>query len=436
MNNCFEGVTVALILMVVVGCDGKRDSSRSEWPSRPVKVIVPFGEGGGSDIFARQLIRVIESGDFIKQPMVVINVGGAGGTIGSRRVKNARRDGYTMLMLHEGILTAHYAGRTPYSVDAFEEVAGTGRMEMVVAVGKDSSIENLRQLMDESTAKPESLLFAANIGAPSHFSGLMLEKTTPGSAFRFVQYGGGADRFTAILGGHADLSVFSVEEYLRYRESGLQAIAVFSLERLTAIPQIPTAREEGFDVVNSSMHFWWMPKDTPTAICNEMGDAIEKAMASAQMQEFMAESWTEPVTLRGEALKKELKIRRESIGEVSLRKIEVLPDFPLWIGGAIVVLTGIALLKVFRSPRSISGFSSVCDHLPVITYLLLCGYALALSMGWMSYPFATATFIFITGGVIVSLRKSAMLPLAAMALILGFGLFYLFTRILVVDLPG
>ena len=70
MNNCFKGVTVALTLMVAVSCDGKRDSSRSEWPSRPVKVIVPFGEGGGSDIFARQLIRAIESGGFLKQPMV------------------------------------------------------------------------------------------------------------------------------------------------------------------------------------------------------------------------------------------------------------------------------------------------------------------------------------------------------------------------------
>ena len=87
----------------------------------------------------------------------------------------------------------------------------------------------------------------------------MLENAGPGTAFRFVQYGGGADRFAAIIGEHVDLSIFSVEEYLRYREGGLRALAVFAAERHPALAEIPTGRELGYDVILSNMYFWWMP---------------------------------------------------------------------------------------------------------------------------------------------------------------------------------
>jgi putative tricarboxylic transport membrane protein len=438
MNNRFIAIILSLLAVGLSACDKK--SVDTTWPARPIKVIVPFGAGGGSDTFARQLIRSIASEGFLDQPMVVINVGGAGGTIGSRRVRHARPDGYTMLMLHEGLLTAHHAGRAPYGPDGFEAVAGTGRIDMVMAVKEDSSIKDLKQLMDATSADPKSLGFAANIGAPSHFGGLMLEKTNPGSVFKFVQFGGGADRFAAIAGGHVDLSIFSVEEFLRYREGGLRAIAVFATERHPAIPQVPTAQEEGFDVISSNMHFWWMPKGTPSSVREGMADAIEKAMATPQMQKFMADSWTEPVMLREEALQAELDARESSISQVSLRQIEVLPNFPAWIGGAIAVLMVLASLGYFRNKRSAAAITDdsppVFNRLSLSCYLITGVYVLVLSMAWLAYPLATAIYIFVMGSLIASWRKSVMIPLGLMALIMGFGLFYIFTNVLVVDLPG
>ncbi len=436
MNNRIFVVFLGLLVASISACGEKRVDTA--WPSRPIKVIVPFAAGGGSDTFARQLIRIIASEKFLDQPMVVINVGGAGGTIGSRRVRNARPDGYTMLMLHEGLLTAHHAGRAPYGHEAFEAVAGTGRIDVIMAVKEDSPITDLKQLMDDSAAKPKSLSFAANIGAPSHFGGLMLEKTKPGSVFKFVQFGGGADRFAAISGGHADLSIFSVEEFLRYREGGLRAIAVFAPERHPAVPQIPTAKESGFDVFSSNMHFWWMPKGAPSASLQVMADAIEKAMATPEMQKIMADSWTEPVMLRDDALQKELNEREESISRVSLRQIDVLPNFPIWIGGAIAILLVLAVVRHFRNPQLASDDEndSVFNRLSFSCYLLTGAYVLILSMGWVAYPVATAIYIFIMGNLIVSWRKSAMIPLGLMALIMAFGLFYVFTHVLVVDLPG
>lgn len=438
MNHRLLVTCLGLSVFWLISCNEKHVDTA--WPARPVKVIVPFGAGGGSDTFARQLIRSIESEGFLDQPMVVINVGGAGGTIGSRRVRHARPDGYTMLMLHEGMLTAHHAGRAPYGPDGFEAVAGTGRIDMVMAVKEGSPIKNLRQLMEMSAANPKNVSFAANIGAPSHFGGLMLEKTHPGSVFKFVQFGGGADRFAAISGGHVDLSIFSVEEFLRYREGGLQAVAVFAAKRHPAIPQVPTAQEEGFDVKSSNMHFWWMPKGTPASISQVMADAIEKAMATPVMKKFMADSWTEPVMLRGEALQEELNARESSISKVSLRQIEVLPNFPVWIGGIIAVLVVVASLLSYRNKSSAEGIakssSSVFNRLSLSCYLITGIYVLVLSMAWLSYPLTTVIYIFVMGSLIASWRRSVMVPLGMMALILGFGLFYLFTNVLVVDLPG
>lgn len=438
MKYHFIAITLSLFVVGLSACDEK--NADTEWPARPIKVIVPFGAGGGSDTFARQLIRSIESEALLDQPMVVINVGGAGGTIGSRRVRHARPDGYTMLMIHEGLITAHHAGRAPYGPDGFEAVAGTGRVDMVLAVKEDSEIKDLKQLMNASSANPKSLSFAANIGAPSHFGGLMLEKTNSGSVFKFVQFGGGADRFAAISGGHVDLSIFSVEEFLRYHEGGLRAVAVFAAQRHPAILQVPTAKEQGFDVISSNMHFWWMPKGTSFPVREVMADAIEKAMATPEMQKFMKDSWTEPVMLRGEALRAELNTRESSISQVSLRQIEVLPNFPGWIGGVIAILMVIAAVRYFRNSRSDSAItnkpSTVFNRLSLCCYIITGVYVLLLSMAWLSYPLATAIYIFVMGGLIASWHKSAMILLGLMSLVMGFGLFYLFTKVLVVDLPG
>jgi len=437
MNSRFIACVLGMMLACLSACSEKRVDT--QWPSRPIKVIVPFAAGGGSDTFARQLIREIENEALLDQPLVVINVGGAGGSIGSRRVKNARPDGYTMLMLHEGILTAQYAGRAPYGPDAFEAVAGTGRIDMVLAVKDDSRITDLKQLMDQSAAEPRSLSFAANIGAPSHFGGLMLEKAQPGSMFKFVQFGGGADRFAAIAGGHVDLSIFSVEEFLRYREGGLRAVAVFASQRHPAIPQIPTAKEQAYEVTSSSMHFWWMPKGTPDEIQKLMADAIEKAMGSESMKKFMADSWTEPVVLRGENLQRELDEREVNISKVSLRQIEVLPNFPMWIGGIIAILIAIALSGHFKNRQpdvEAEKVFAVFNRLSLTCYLMTGLYVLVLSMAWLSYPLVTAIYIFVMGSLIASWRRSAMVPLFLMSLLMAFGLFYIFTNVLVVDLPG
>lgn len=407
----------------------------NNWPTRPVKVVVPFGAGGGSDTFARQLIRAIEKQQLLGQPMIVINVGGAGGTIGSRRVRQARPDGYTMLMLHEGMLTARYAGKAAYGPEAFEAVAGTGRIGVVVTVNQNSEIQDFKTLMKQVKNQPGSLNFAANLGAPSHFIGLMMEKSNPGSQFNFVQYGGGADRYGAIMGDHAQLSIFSVEEYLRYKDGGLKALAVFSKERHPAIPKVATALEQGFDVDCTNMHFWWMPKGTPQHIQSKMAHVIQQAMLSEEMQSFMKTSWTEPLCLTSEDLANELQQRENRISQVSLRKTNVLPDFPIYIIASIIVLSLLAGWRYFMSEKghlSRQKWSSTST----LAFFVTSTYVLLLSLEIGSYLILTIPYLFILGTIVAKEPKKAIFPLLAFSFSLAFGLFYIFTKILIVDLPG
>ena len=204
---------------------------------------------------------------------MIINVPGAGGTIGSRRVKNARPDGYTLLLLHEGILTAKHSGASAYGPEAFSPIAGTGDATQVVAVSGDSSIRDLTALMKTATEMPDTIIFSANIGAPSHFAGLMLESESPGSKFRYTQNGGGAKRFAALQGGHVDVSSFSVAEYVQFQQDGMRALAILGEKRHSDLPDLPTAGEQGFDVISQNMQFWWAPLGTPKERIGKIADA-------------------------------------------------------------------------------------------------------------------------------------------------------------------
>ena len=328
------------IALLWVGCDSGRSHPRSsrgveptigssDYPRRPIKVIVPFAAGGGSDTFGRILVRAIEEQKQLPQRMVILNVPGAGGTIGSRRVKNARPDGYTLLLLHEGMMTAKRSGQASYGREAFTPLAGTGDATQVLAVANDSPFRDLGSLMAAAADSPDSIVFSANMGAPSHFSGLMLEAEKSGSKFRYTQTGGGSKRFAALQGGHVDVSVFSIAEFSQFQKAGMRALALLGPQRHPEIPNVPTAVEQGFDVISQNMQFWWAPKGTPNDRIEKIADALITAMKSPVVRQQLAAMKVDAISLRGNALAAELKRRGDRVTAVAPSQNPSLPNFPL-----------------------------------------------------------------------------------------------------------
>ena len=409
---------------------------QSSYPSRPVKVVVPFAAGGGSDVLARILLSGVQRSAVSREPLVVLNVGGAGGTIGSRRVKNAEPDGYEILALHDGVFTARQFGKVGYGYEAFAPIAATGRDGVVVAVRNDSSFANLKTLLETIRDKPESIVFGANLGAPSQLTGLLIEKGLDGAKFRYSQTGGGADRLASLLGEHVDVSSFSIAEYLRFEEAGVRALAYLGKDRHPALPGTSTALEQGFDVVSDLTHFWWAPKGTPPERVSTLARILKKGMETSYVQEKFTELHREPVFLAGDELNTFLANRERLFSGVGQGEKVPQPPVVAWVGGGLILLGLIVFFDRRRNgsvvPESI--FSIPSKRL-LGACLLVLMYLLSMQAGVFGFTFATFLFVTSIGISLSGPRFQVVVGWLIAALVLAFGGEALFANFLGVDLP-
>ena len=411
---------------------------------RPLKIIVPFGAGGGSDTFVRLIQKAIDGQNLADRPWVIINQKGGSGTIGSRAVMTAPADGHTVLNLHEAIMTAKLSGKVPYGPEAFEPIAATGRVSMTVVVPAGSRFESLKQLMDEAKRTPETISFGANVGAPAHFAGLLLENAAPGAKFNTIQSGGGQQRYSLLIGGHLEVAVFSLDEYLNYSSDGkIRALAILDADPNPAVANVPTARAQGYDVVHHNTQYWWAPKGTPAPRIDAVADVLEKAMQSPQVLSELARTHTEPLFVRGEPLRNMIAARMQTLSRVDLRHETNLPNFPLWTGlivAALAVWVAAAWLKS-QPQTSTPGAGVEAETAPnhkrawAIAALSL-AYAAALQFRLLRFAVATTLFVFVAGLILASRQpRKPWAALSETALLCGLGLEFVFSRLLVIDLP-
>lgn len=277
------------------------------WPERPIRVIVPFAPGGTSDTLARNLQRVIQEQNLLPQPLTIINIGGHY-SVGATQAKNATPDGYTFLLLHIALLTVDVIDpRRGLSYRDFEPVALTGGFCLHPVVRNDSPFRTLRDLMNAAREQPGTLIFGVNIGAINHMFGVMLERASPGSRFRFVQIGGGAENYAALTGGQTQVAVISSSEYQNFKSGPIRVLGYTGTQRLTLEPEIATMRELGFDFDFCINNYWFAPRGTPREAIDGMGTALERAMASEAMRQVMARQASTSDFLRGDAFRTQLE---------------------------------------------------------------------------------------------------------------------------------
>tara|TARA_B100000530_G_scaffold94401_1_gene58133 strand:+ start:440 stop:1780 length:1341 start_codon:yes stop_codon:yes gene_type:complete len=435
-------------LCVCIGCsDG---TSTSAYPNRDIRLIVPFSPGGESDGFARLISNAIREHNLLDVSLYIENKGGAGATIGSREVKDADPDGYTMLILHEAMMTAQVSGKADYGPDAFTPVAASGKISMVIAVSEKSSFQSLGDLMEESAKRPEQLIFAANLGAPVHYAGLILESYEKGSRFRYTQTGGGADRFAAVKGRHADVSAFSFGEYIRYKDGGLRALAIFAEERNPKAQDIPTAKEQGYPFVHSNMHFWWFPKGTPQSHVDLMSGVIQQALKVPEVQETLDKLLCEPVFIDGREMKSEIRHRLASMQRVSAEDRTELPDIPFWVGLVTLGCFALVILEAFNKPSGIEDQASddssdsksqPYDFKAIIISLLATAVFIAI-VQWTDIPFSLVSIIYmlaVASPMLVHIerhrRKRAWVIAITVAVLLSGIIHFVFTSLLGKQLP-
>lgn len=248
------------------------------FPDGPVKIIVPTDPGGAMDGLARVFQKAFETSDLLGDNMPVINMAGAGGTIGTREIKDAAPDGQTIGIWHDGIVTSKAMGVVDYDHNDFALIGATGYADLGLAVSAKAPFSTFEEMIAYAKENPGEVTVAVNIGLPVHFVPMRVA-TDGGLELRYVQVGGGAKRYQSLVGGHTDIAIFSVQELLKFGGTGIEPLVMLTDERVEALPDTPTAKEYGIDVVAPSQRIWLAPKGIDEAKLETLRNAFKEAMA-------------------------------------------------------------------------------------------------------------------------------------------------------------
>jgi tripartite-type tricarboxylate transporter receptor subunit TctC len=285
------------------------------FPEKPVRMIIPIASGGQTDVVARLLQLTIDKRKLLPQPIVVINNAAAGGTTGTRQVKDSEPDGYTIGMFHIGLLTAPAMGVVDYDHGAFELIGQIGRTQVGMGGLADGRFKTIQDVLAEAKAKPDTITVAMNIGLLPHFVPLMFQQDA-GIRFRYVQSGGGAVRLKSVLGKHTELSLFSGPEFLLFQAQGIKPLVMFSEARTPELPDVPTAKEVGIGTVFEERVIAFAPKGTPEDRLDIVASALRAAMDDSEVAERYKGLGIDRVFVEGTKLRGLLDGLKEPISKV------------------------------------------------------------------------------------------------------------------------
>ncbi len=254
----------------------------AEYPEQPVEVVVTFAPGGAPDVLARALAEDMSS--TLKQPLIVVNRLGASGAIGGGSVARAKPDGYTLLF-SPALIASVVPVMQPsagFTADSFEPVCQTFESQMALIVAPDSPFQSVHDVVAAARKQPGKLTYGhPGNGSIPHLTLLQLAKAANIDVVG-APYKGDSDVLPAVLGKHLDFAPITLGSV-----AGGQAkiIALFAPERNPAIPNVPTVKEQGFDVTPTSFGGLFAPAKLPADVKQKLQAACEKATHSARYQE-------------------------------------------------------------------------------------------------------------------------------------------------------
>jgi tripartite-type tricarboxylate transporter receptor subunit TctC len=315
---------------ILLACAGMLLSAAAladTYPSRPVKIVVPFPAGGSNDIVARALAQKLS--ERTGQSFYVENRGGAGGNIGAEAVANADPDGYTLLLTAPPPLTINAALYKELRYDpanAFAPVALIASVPIVLAVNPSVEAKNVNELVAVAKAKPGSLSFGSSgNGSTNHLAGELLKSMT-GIDILHIPYKGAAPAMNDLVAGHIPMMFDNMPAVLaQVKGKSINAIAVAGAKRASAMPDVPTVAESGVPGFEASSWFGLVaPAKTPAPVLAKLEDDIAAILKMPDVQKRLDELGAEPGTVSGAAFGKFLadettkwtKIIRESGAKV------------------------------------------------------------------------------------------------------------------------
>jgi tripartite-type tricarboxylate transporter receptor subunit TctC len=268
------------------------------FPTRPIRLIVPYPAGGGTDIVGRVLGQKLH--ESMGQPVVIDNRGGAGGTIGTAVVAKSLADGYTLLLVPTShVINPSIYAKLPYDTEKdFAPITMVASAAILMAVNPSVPANTVRAFIDAANARPQMLANygSAGTGTVFHLTGELF-KQLAGLQLQHVPYRGGAPTITALLAGEIPLAFETMLALQPHVRAGtLRALAVTSPQRSAIMPEIPTTAEAGFPtLVADNSYALFAPAGTPTPILTRLHDATIAALALPEVHDQLREQGAEVV---------------------------------------------------------------------------------------------------------------------------------------------
>lgn len=272
--------------------------AQAPYPTRPIRLVVPFPPGGGADSLARAITP--KASQILGQPIVIDNKPGAGGNIGAAEVARATPDGYTLLYGHNGTHGINHALYSNPGFDPFKDfvpVARFNAVPFILVVNSTLPVKSVKELVEYIKVNPGKVAFAsAGNGLTSHLAGVMFNSVTGTDALH-VPYKGAAPALTGLLAGDTQFTIDTVINVLPQVKAGrLRALAVMSKERIPMTPDVPTMAESGYPaLVFEASDGAYAPAGTPKPIVDKLNAAFRQALIDKDVADNLISRGAFPV---------------------------------------------------------------------------------------------------------------------------------------------
>ena len=250
-------------------------------------MIVPWAAGGDTDNIFRPLAPLLQK--HLGQPVVIANVGGASGTVGAREAKNSPADGYTVYAMHDYIHLVHYSGLTDISYKDFEPICLVSATPSVLTASPKTPWKDWAEFIADAKKRPGQITVGATLSSTSHIFPATIEQKA-GIKFKYVSYEGLAPRMNAILGGHIDLTDSNLTQKGKVEAGQLKFLAIATDKRDPEMPNVPTLKELGFDIVYEVVRGLWCPRARRLTVRAKLVDACAKAVKDPAFADAMKQA--------------------------------------------------------------------------------------------------------------------------------------------------
>jgi len=252
-------------------------------------MIVPWAAGGDTDAIHRVIANSMEKQ--LGKPVVVVNIAGASGTVGAREAMKAAPDGYTILAIHDFIHTTYYTGVGDLTYKDFDPVALLTSTPSVFAAYGKTPWNSMKELIEDARKRPEQITVGVSLGSTSHFFPAMIAQAA-GIRWKYVSYEGTAPRMTALMGGHVLLGETNLTQLDKVKAGQIKMLTIATAARVPEVPDMPTLKELGIDIIYAVNRGIVAPKGTPEAVLAKLEDACGKAAKDPAVTDAMKKQGT------------------------------------------------------------------------------------------------------------------------------------------------